>query len=418
MRKYLLKVRVLGLLCLPVLLTMQNTVLPARQQIHETVRLSVSYSDYGRVNQFRRLDHLDSKATDDKLWAMPGHTQGGINLNRSFEGISGDANVYVPDPTLAVGPDSIILVTNGPLEIRTKMGVVVASTLLEAFFSSVQTSNEGAYDPQIVFDPDSERFFLAATGFVRDSLCDPGECISNIFLAVSTTSSPETFSPTDWYFYISDASLIEGAPTANWADRPRLGVNKDIVAIAYPLFRAIDSEFMGETVRIFEKSKLIAGQNVAGTDFHGMNVEGNLARTMQPVLHFDDTDVFFLLSHGGGPTWSCETVWGISNALTSPTLTYVPFSGFNEGCTIPPDAAQPGEVCHWIPVGMLCKMASCTGMVRFGRQGHWGETLAAVTYQLSAGLKLMSAIGQVPLSGNKMPSLVSMAHGFSSQQLW
>ena len=285
--------------------------------------------------------NLVSTHSDRLHLAAQSNSQDALILKANFGGISA-SNPVVPDPTLAVGPTSLILVTNGPLEIRTKTGGLVASTTLATFFGSVQTLNEGAYDPQIIFDPDSNRFFLAATGFVSDPGCTPGNCISNIFLAVSKTSDPATLSSVDWYFYAFDATLLGSTPTANWADRPRLGVDNSIVVTAFQTYRASDGEFMGEAVRIFDKSKLINGGSVTWTDFHGMAVEGDtLTQTMVPALHFDYPGTFFLLSHAASPGWSCETVWGISNPLSDPTLSYVPFSGHHLGCIPPPDAPQP-----------------------------------------------------------------------------
>ena len=188
-----------------------------------------------------------------------------------------------------------------------------------------------AFDPRVIFDPGSNRFFLVAAGnILNNPNCTPGTCVSHFLLAVSKTSNPTTLGSGDWYFYAFDATLDGATPTTNWVDFPGLGVDENAVVLTGGMWSFSGSPPFGSSpqyakIRILDKSKLIRGEPLTWTDFFGMTnpLTGSHAWNLQPALHFGSPGTFFLLEPLAFTSYpaSCSfVVWGIENLLLSPTL--------------------------------------------------------------------------------------------------
>jgi hypothetical protein len=271
-----------------------------------------------------------------------GPTPNAPALSTNFNGIDYTGS-FPPDPVLAAGPSNLVLSTNGSVTIRDKTGSVVASTSLSAFFSSVRALSENTFDPKVVFDTGSNRFFLAAVGMIDNPSCTAGTCVSHFFLAVSKTANPTTTGSGDWYFYAFDATLDGPTPTTNWADFPGLGVDNNVVVLTANMFTFKDESFQSAKIRILDKSVLIAGGSVTWTDFFAMRDPGTgfTSFTLQPALTFGSPGTFFLVS-ASQTSGSCNlVVWGIQSPLSSPTLSARTATAGGT-CDFPPNAKQLG----------------------------------------------------------------------------
>ncbi len=264
-------------------------------------------------------------------------------LTTNFNGIS-YTQTFPPDPVIAAGPSNLVLATNGSVTIRDKTGALIASTSLETFFSSVSAVGENlVFDPRVLFDMGSARFFLSATGQIDNPRCSLGTCVSHFFLAVSKSSSPTTTGSSDWYLYAFDATLDGSTVTTNWADFPGLGVDGTTVVLTANMFSFRRGVFQRAKIRILNKSVLIVGGAVTWTDFVGMTdpSTGLLSFSLQPALTFGSPGTFFLAS-ASSTVGSCNiVVWGIANPLSSPTLSRLPATAGGT-CNDPPAAAQLG----------------------------------------------------------------------------
>ena len=110
-----------------------------------------------------------------------------------------------PDLTIAAGLDRLVIGSNDVVVIRDKSGVLIASKDLRVLFASVRAPGEDTvFSPRVVFDPDSERFFLIAAAHNRPA-CVP-TCVSHYLLAVSKSGTPVTLDAADWHFDTLDAS--------------------------------------------------------------------------------------------------------------------------------------------------------------------------------------------------------------------
>jgi hypothetical protein len=104
-----------------------------------------------------------------------------------------------PDLHMAVGPEHLVLMTNGVIAFFTKDGVQTFQDRLEGSFGFWGELGTGSYvfDPEVVYDPVSERFFAMASE-------DSGAAY--ILLAVSDDADPNG----DWTKHRLDISDVAG----------------------------------------------------------------------------------------------------------------------------------------------------------------------------------------------------------------
>ena len=332
-------------------------------------------------------------------------------LLTSFSGIAFTGS-FPPDPVLAAGPTNLVLSTNGSVTIRDKAGMPVASTGLSAFFNSVRVSGENVvFDPRVVFDTGSNRFFLSAVGMIDNSACTVGTCVSHFFLAVSKTSSPATTGSADWYFYAFDATLEGATPTTNWADFPSLGVDSSVVVLTANMFSFSTDKFQSAKIRILDKSVLITGGAVTWTDFVSLRDPSTGFRSfaLQPALTFGSPGTFFLVS-ASSTLHSCNiVVWGIANPLSSPTLSALKATAGGT-CDVPPNAVQQGG---GNPLD--------TGDTRlYNAVYRNGSLWTAQSIQMNFGSGNVSAIRWVQIDVASWPSTVSRTQDstFGADGIW
>src|SRR5439155_9156357 len=128
------------------------------------------------------------------LGTMLSHAQ--IVLKESFASDPPVPGGPTFDRSIAAGPSSLVLV-DADVTIRDKSGTVIASKNLYEFFLPV--TNVGVADPDVIFDPWSNRFFVSAIHGGSGQTCTLGNCVSLVSVAVSKTSTPTTVDPSDWY---------------------------------------------------------------------------------------------------------------------------------------------------------------------------------------------------------------------------
>ncbi len=215
-----------------------------------------------------------------------------------------------PDPTLAVGPNHVVVTVNSRIAFYTKAGVQTFSSALDSSGSPGFFEPLGAggfvFDPKCVYDHFAQRFVVVA-------LETYGTTEAWVDIAISDDSDPNG----TWYKYRTDAVLTIGTSTA-WWDFPGLGYDQNGYYVTGNLFGLNPaSGYYGFGLRAFDKSSMLAG----GTATY------NTLRTasgyvVEPALHLG----------AAGPTTpymvtvnssTSLTVYAINNALTSPTLSTV-----------------------------------------------------------------------------------------------
>src|SRR6266436_1539638 len=103
------------------------------------------------------------------------------SADRSFElGVAFDP----PDTDGAVGPNAIVELLNNLYRVYDKSGALLQTSRLQDFWLNAGVTLAGfAFDPRVVYDPASQRWFASSAANPRV----PG---NPILLAVSNTSDP------------------------------------------------------------------------------------------------------------------------------------------------------------------------------------------------------------------------------------
>jgi hypothetical protein len=275
----------------------------------------------------------------------------GIAVVTSFSGIDPSTS-NPPDLTIAAGLDRLVIGSNDVVVIRDKNGALVASEDLRVFFASVRAAGEDTvFSPRVVFDPDSERFFLIAAAHNRPA-CVP-TCVSHYLLAASKTASPATLGAAAWHFDTLDASSDNTGTgplaTSNFADLPDIGVDEHVLVITSVQRNTTTGEFVTAKIRRVLKVFAVDGINYTPSDwldFVDINVPGTANRVgaVHPAVMSGGLSRFFLTSRMPGPASNdCSmVVWSLDNLVALTTLTgkVVTKSG---GCAPSPAARQPGD---------------------------------------------------------------------------
>jgi hypothetical protein len=235
-----------------------------------------------------------------------------------------------PDPTIAAGPTSLVAVVNSRIAIYDKAGNEIFSQALSGSGGFWATLNS-VISPWVVFDPDSQRFFVMGMDFVSG----PTSASSRIYLAVSTSSSPTA--TVDWWKYIIDRTGTHTTTgVATFPDYPKLGVAEDAVYITGNDFAiAGPGGFSHVSLFAIEKAPLTTGgpANIVYDEV----ITG--AFSIHPVVVFGPTSAMFFVAAdvGGGNELRVHTLTDVLN-LPSRSVTSVSVSNY----FTPPDVPQPG----------------------------------------------------------------------------
>ncbi|MGC8666788.1 MAG: hypothetical protein ACP5VE_01555 [Chthonomonadales bacterium] len=245
----------------------------------------------------------------------------GANFTGSSVGISG----YIPPDTMgAIGPNAFVEFINGRYRVYSRSGAVLASTTLNAFWTNAGVSSSSSFDPRVLYDAGSGRWFAAAAD-------NPGTASSRFLLAVSNSSDPTA----GWKAF----SIAADPLSTRWADFPTLGVNGSGVYLAANMFK-FDNTSPLTTVIAVDKASLVSGTltNVSFT-----NLDPNTTGfSIQPVHDLDGGGTpEYLYSDYNTPagTFKQSTITGSGAGNTLNTTDHlISVAAFNG----PPLGVQPG----------------------------------------------------------------------------
>jgi len=176
--------------------------------------------------------------------------QGPFGLTRSIP----------PDPMGAVGPTSLIAVTNVEIEGRDKAtgNLLFGPSYLLDMFAAGGIAAVRVFDPKIIYDTHEDRFVIVVLGADRTTSTIRD---SAILIAVSKTSNPRSTGPQDWWFHSIETTLGPdpslGLDEECWADYPGLEVDEEAVYITNNMFATDTSSgsFEGSLLWILNKNE-------------------------------------------------------------------------------------------------------------------------------------------------------------------
>ncbi len=172
----------------------------------------------------------------------------------------GEALAIPPDTMGSVGPDRILVHTNGRVRLFDKTGAPApAGTPLNvtanAFWASVR-DGKGVSDPHVEYDRLSQRWFLTIINVPRDGSGNPFGP-NRVLVAVS--DGPTITDGTSFTFF---EFQVDGPPPGTDANRfgdyPTLGVDANAVYIGINMFDQAATSFQNTTAFVIDKADLLA----------------------------------------------------------------------------------------------------------------------------------------------------------------
>ncbi|MDZ4803744.1 MAG: FlgD immunoglobulin-like domain containing protein [Candidatus Eisenbacteria bacterium] len=192
-----------------------------------------------------------------------------------------------PDPHAAVGPNHIVTIVNCSIQWYLKTGGAPqnqqplgkqVATITNAFFNSLTPVN-ALFDPKIIYDQYSGRFFVVALEQVGGATMT-----SRLLFAVSDDSDPNG----TWYFSAIN-SEINIAGTDYWFDYPGLACDQNVIYVTGNYFNYPGTMGAASRLWILNKAPFYSGGALTlnpGSPFDAAAASGFPNSTMQPAQMF------------------------------------------------------------------------------------------------------------------------------------
>lgn len=203
-----------------------------------------------------------------------------------------------PDPHMAAGPDCLIGVVNGLIASFDRDGNLNWQEELEdnyGFWSELG-ADWCVFDPEVIFDPHSQRFMIMA--------CERDNNQSYFDFAVSTDAYPDDAS--DWHKYRLNVTSISG----NDIDSPNMAVDEEAIYLTADFFSP--DKYL---VYILDKSSVLEGGSPVST--HVMNTG---SQSFGIPVQYDDAPNMYMIRSYEGNSSSNLTLYAIQDPLGSPSL--------------------------------------------------------------------------------------------------
>ncbi len=294
------------------------------------------------------------------LRAEPTLEEGRTNAGAMFPAIS-STGWNPPDPTLAVGPNHVVVTVNSRIAFYTKAGVQTFAAPLDSSGSPGFFEPLGAggfvFDPKCFFDHYAQRFVVVVleTYNTTEAWVD---------IAVSDDADPNG----TWYKYRTDAVMTIGANTA-WWDFPGAGYDQNAYYVTGNLFGLNPSSgYYGFALRVFDKSTLLSGGTAT---YNTLRVASGYV--VQPALHFGNPSNAYLATLTNSTTL---TIYAVNNPLTSPTLSSVNVTtpSYTGAASAPVNGSDVSSAGMTMPMWRNGKLYVChNGLVGGRNVARWHE---------------------------------------------
>lgn len=177
-----------------------------------------------------------------------------------------------PDPVVAVGPNHVIAMTNGAIAFFDKSGNLTFSDQIEGAsgFWSAQGAGGFVFDPEVLFDPHSNRYFAMANERTDNR--------SFFLIAVSDDDNPNG----TWFRYRLDVTDIADSNI----DSPNFAVDDEVVYLTADFFGP--DRFL---VYMLRKSDLLVGDPVVDSS---LLINGSHSYGV-PMTYDTDAPAFYMI---------------------------------------------------------------------------------------------------------------------------
>ncbi len=188
-----------------------------------------------------------------------------------FDAIIDNIATIPPDVAGAVGPTHVMTTLNNGIQYQDRAGGNATFIDDNDFFSTIRETTS-VYDPKILFDPHTQRFYFF-------DLDGANSATSNLLLAVSHTSDPTG----SWYLYKFKTNIGE---TTIWFDFPTIGYNKDWIVASGNMFQ-VDGSFEKAKLFVIKKSDVLSGLATSVNEIAFANSSSGF--TVAPAVVADNT---------------------------------------------------------------------------------------------------------------------------------
>lgn len=203
-----------------------------------------------------------------------------------------------PDPHLACGPNQLVAMTNGAIAFFDKDGTKTFQDEIENTFGFWGALGPGnfVFDPEVIYDPHSGRFFAMACERTNGSF---------FLLAVSDDSNPNG----NWHKYRLNVSGLAG----NDIDSPNISADANNIYLTADFFTG-GQKYL---VYILRKSELLVGAAPVtrsflqtGTQSYGL-----------PVMYDAAAPAQYMIEHFEASNNTSVRLWAILDPMGAPALT-------------------------------------------------------------------------------------------------
>ena len=247
----------------------------------------------------RRPSLEDAMATNAPLGRLEPFQEAPQALGTSFVGISlqdqfsafGTGSIP-PDTMGAVGPNHFMEVINSSVAIYNKTGTRLSHVSLDSFFtasfSGTTYPRNGSFDPRVLYDRRSGRWFAIVL-----ERGNPSGTQNHVILAVSASSDPTG----SWYKYLIAVGVPSGTYTY-FSDFDTLGTDDNGVYVAVRIFPSTGSTYA--KIAAMPKTSLLSGTASTVSFFTSIT---DMWSTPQPA-------------HNQDPVSSSGSAWFVSSSTT------------------------------------------------------------------------------------------------------
>jgi hypothetical protein len=300
-------------------------------------------NEVGLIRRFRDRGRRSSPRTTRRrvlpaVEQFEGRTLLSLSIGTNFTAADYSQSLFIPPDTQgAAGPTQLVETINGAVSVYSKTGTRISQTSLNSFFNTALAAGGGgtvtnyAFDPRIIYDEQSQRFFVSGDNNVQ---------AANSFIIAVSNSSDAT---AGW-----KALKVSSDPTnTRWMDYPTLGLNHDGVYLGGTMFPISGS---GATtaltdILVIPKADLVSGVGVTHATLFANLDPNTTGFSVQPLvdLNSGQGQPELLLSDYNTPSGVAK-LSEITGTVTAPVLNTSPTLGDQGGgfLTIP---AQP------VPIG-------------------------------------------------------------------
>ncbi len=248
------------------------------------------------------------------------------SLARNFRALADNNYAIPPDTMGAAGPNHLVTMLNTQVRIQSKDGTTASTVSLDAFWTTGTQLNGWPYDPKILYDAGTGRWYATVDA-------DPDLSTSAVWFAISDNNDPTG----TWRFF----NFRSDDSGATWSDYPGFGYNNKWIAITQNMFQTGGSDWYGTKMWVLDKASLLAGGTLSYTvlptafDAHGTlgNQGAVQSFTLKPCVTADpNQDTLYLVDNTGfyDPTsfFQLLRISKLTGTGTSPTWSIVSGSAY------------------------------------------------------------------------------------------